>query len=355
MRVLHLISTLDRGGAETQLIQQVNFQKTRGLDVAICFLKGKGSLVEAAKGVSIKKVRGRFFLSQFFAFVFFVRKQKPDLIVAHLPRSELLAAVVSKITRIKFLVTKHNTEQFWPKGNKSISRIMANFVDRSACSTICITRAIQDFLFSIHEANFQKSTVVHYGIQRDDRDNSRTEHTNSQSGMTNIICVARLEPQKNLSILIELIPRIYDINPILEIFGDGSERDTLSFKIQKKKLEDRIKLRGVTDDICLKMRSSDILILPSLYEGLGLVLLEALDQGCLVVASRIPAIEEVLGSDYPLLFNPLSISELEERVREALNVDRSWFSLYRLEVLERFTLEEQFGKTLNVYRSCLEK
>jgi len=173
--------------------------------------------------------------------------------------------------------------------------------------------------------------------------------------MTNIICVARLEPQKNLSILIELIPRIYDINPILEIFGDGSERDTLSFKIQKKKLEDRIKLRGVTDDICLKMRSSDILILPSLYEGLGLVLLEALDQGCLVVASRIPAIEEVLGSDYPLLFNPLSISELEERVREALNVDRSWFSLYRLEVLERFTLEEQFGKTLNVYRSCLEK
>jgi glycosyltransferase involved in cell wall biosynthesis len=355
VRVLHLITTLDRGGAETQLIQQVEVQQTHGLDVTIYYLKGKGTLAKFTKEASARRLKGCFFLVQLYSLIFLIMRQKPDLVVAHLPRSELLAALVSKITRTKLIVTKHNTEKFWPKGNPVASRMLAKFVDRRACSTICISEAVRDFLCSAKELNSSTATVIRYGIKRRNRDSSQYWESTGQSAETKIICVARLEPQKNLSALIELIPRIDDINPVLEIFGEGSERDSLRFQIQSKNLGNRIKLRGVSDNVRSKMRESDIMILPSLYEGLGFVLLEALEEGCLIVASRVPAIEEVLGKDYPFLFNPKSVSEFEERVRDVLTVNRSWFSQYSLEVLERFSLEEQVSKTLNVYRACLEK
>lgn len=352
MKILHLITTLDRGGAEMQLVQQVRFQNIQGLETEIRYLKGKGLLAGQFEGERVGKIPGGFFLVQIIFLLFLVKRKKFDIVTAHLPRSELAAAIVSRLTNYALIVTKHNTEKFWPQGNEMVSKLLARFVDKAACMTICITKAVKDYLISKGELREENSVVIHYGIERKVKEKSDFPLPLAQKSSLRIICVARLEPQKNLMSLIELIPRISDLNPELRIFGVGSQREFLHSQINARALEDKIKLCGLTENPRGEMESSHLMILPSIYEGLGLVILEALDEGCLVIASRIPAVVEVLGNDYPLLFDPDSQPELELRVRQALYIESSWFSEYRGRVLKQFSLEVQFEKTSHLYNLC---
>jgi glycosyltransferase involved in cell wall biosynthesis len=144
-----------------------------------------------------------------------------------------------------------------------------------------------------------------------------------------------------------------DLNPVLEIFGVGSQEHYLSSQIERYGLSSRIKLRGLTSSPYAEFESADLMILPSAYEGFGLVLLEALNAGCPVVASRIPAVIEVLGEMYPYLFNPNSKSELEQRVRGIVLSERAWLDDYRDKTLEKFSLEKQFNKTTEIYGLCM--
>lgn len=337
-----------------QLVQQVLYQREQGLETEIRYLKGNGALVDQFKGERVGKISGQSLFVQIFFLFVFIKRQKFDIVIAHLPRSELAAAVVSKLTKNTLIVTKHNTEKFWPRGNQLVSKFLSRFVDRAACVTICITKAVKDYLISKGELKNETSLVIHYGIKEKVKEELDFPFPLIQKTSLRMVCVARLEPQKNLMSLIELIPRITDLNPELRIFGVGSQKDILHSQIKARGLEDKIELCGLTENPRDEMRSSHLLILPSIYEGLGLVILEALDEGRLVIASRIPAVVEVLGINYPLLFDPYSQSELEARVRQALSIDASWFVKYRDRVLKQFSLEVQFEKTNHLYNSCIK-
>jgi glycosyltransferase involved in cell wall biosynthesis len=282
-----------------------------------------------------------------------MRSQKFEIINAHLPRSELASAIATLFVPSHLIITKHNSERFWPNGVPRISRALAEFVEESACATICITRAVLEFLIKNQESDGESCFVVHYGIkQENERIEVRRNYSQNREELK-IICVARLEPQKNLFRLIDLIPRLADLNPKLRIFGLGSQKSLLNKQIQERSLGNRIEICGFTDDARGEMKKSRLFILPSNYEGFGLVLLEALDEGCIVVASSIPAVTEVLGEDYPFLFRPDSVSEMELRVRQALFAESEWLSNYRSKVLKKFNLKRQFDKTDIIYRHCL--
>jgi len=354
MKVLHVITTMDRGGAETQLIQLVKFQSDKGFEVEIRYLKGNGALANATPDIKISRVSGRLFFIQVFVLFLLIKRCKPDIVNAHLPRSEVVSAIVTRLCHGSLVVTKHNSERFWPNGFSLVSKLLSSYVEKSACATICITRAVLDHLVSVGESNNLNYFVVHYGIQCKNFEISLKDSFRNSHNELDIICLARLEPQKNLVALIDLIPRVRDLHPKIRIFGAGSQESELSTQINKKGLSREIVLCGLTNDARSEMRKSKLLLLPSNYEGFGLVLLEALDEGCIVVATRIPAIMEVLGEDYPFLFDPQSRSEMELRVRQALLAESDWYIDYRERTLHRFTLQEQFNKTEKIYRRCIQ-
>ncbi|MDP3093541.1 MAG: glycosyltransferase family 1 protein [bacterium] len=98
---------------------------------------------------------------------------------------------------------------------------------------------------------------------------------------------------------------------------------------------------------------ADIFIYPSLYEGFGLPILEAMASGCLVFASNIPPVREIVADDN-LLFNPLAIGEICEKIRYYLDIENSKKQLligsYR-EILGKFTWRKAAEEMISIFNS----
>ena len=107
-----------------------------------------------------------------------------------------------------------------------------------------------------------------------------------------ILTVARLDQQKGLLFLLEAAAQVPD--SIFVIVGEGPERGTLQTKCQNLSLENRVIFAGFRHDIPAWLGHCTLFVLPSLYEGVPISLLEAMAAGKPVIASAIPGIMEAL-------------------------------------------------------------
>lgn len=107
---------------------------------------------------------------------------------------------------------------------------------------------------------------------------------------------ARLSPEKNLVMLIEVIAACRDQGQLfnLEIVGEGPQRRELEERVRQLDLHDQVSLPGSLSDLAHWYPRLDAFVLPSLTEGMPLTVLEALSCGCPVIASATGAIPELL-------------------------------------------------------------
>ena len=105
-----------------------------------------------------------------------------------------------------------------------------------------------------------------------------------------VIAAGRLTYQKNFQSLITIWKQVTEKHPdwILEIYGEGEEKNNLKNLITKLNLEGHVFLKGKTSDIFRAMSNSSIFILSSIYEGFGLVITEAMSCGLPVVSYACP-------------------------------------------------------------------
>jgi glycosyltransferase involved in cell wall biosynthesis len=156
--------------------------------------------------------------------------------------------------------------------------------------------------------------------------------------------VGRLVPGKGLDILIGALPQIRAINPVarLNIVGDGPERPRLEDITRSLGLASCVDFFGAVEnsDLPRFYRRATLLVLPSLEEGFGLVVAEALGCGCPVAASDLPAVRDLLEDGRGgWLFRTGDSADLTEKVCELLANERLRQSLAetgRASVLERY-------------------
>ena len=135
-----------------------------------------------------------------------------------------------------------------------------------------------------------------------------------------ILCVARMTPQKNHRLLISAFARLVRTHPTarLHLVGDGPEAGAIRRRIARLGLRDRVEMLGPRDDVPDLMRDADLLVLPSDFEGLPLVVLEAMAAGLPVVATRIGGVTEALGPAHPWLVPPGDRRALTAALADAL-------------------------------------
>jgi len=174
-----------------------------------------------------------------------------------------------------------------------------------------------------------------------------------------ILFLGTLEPRKNLSGLIDAFTAIADDIPqSLVITGSiGWKSAPLLEKLENSSLRDRIHLTGYVDgsDIPALLSMADVFVYPSLYEGFGIPVLEAMACGAPVVTSSVSSMPEVAG-DAALLADPRSSSAIAEALRRfALNpVLRDEYSALGLRRASEFSWRKAAAQTLDVYRRTLE-
>ncbi len=204
-----------------------------------------------------------------------------------------------------------------------------------------------------------KTILVHNGVEQFmvlPRDKARADLTlkaRNVNGMAWIGTIAELTPNKGLTYLIDAVAEIPNV--ALFIISDGELRDVLAQQIKIRKLADRIFLMGAIPDARKYLEAFDIVVLPSLKEGLPYIILEAGIAGRAVVASNVGGIPEIIENEKTGLLIPARNSVALATTFAQLIADEDLRSklgsALKSKVEKEFSLENMCRGTIQVYEN----
>ena len=227
-----------------------------------------------------------------------------------------VAGLVSRMTDVTWSLTLHGLADF---GNPEVSRV-ADKIAR-ARFVICVSdfgRA-QCMLVSPSE-HWSKINVVHCGLNPAQFSPTQTTPRLAEDKPFRLLNVARLGPEKGHVVLLDALCELKRTGCHVScvIVGDGPMRKRLEQTVREYGLAEDVRLVGAVgqDEIAAYYGSADAFVLPSLSEGLPVVLMEAMAMKLPVVASRIMGIPELVEHGVQgLLVSPARPSELAEEIQ----------------------------------------
>jgi glycosyltransferase involved in cell wall biosynthesis len=225
-----------------------------------------------------------------------IQKEKPDVLLSNGFPALLLVPI-----SVLFLKTKPKifyVHHFQKQKEKFLTRKIYLWFLKKYEKVIAVSSATADSLKRVFPEIKEKILSIPNGIdtKRFEIKESKEElrkKLNLPDGILGI-CVGRLAPFKNQKFLVKVAKEIKGDDFCILIIGDGDEYENLKSQIEKEKLEDKVKLLGFvpSDEIPYYLKASDIFLYPSLKEGFGIVILEAMASGLPVVIFKEIYIEE---------------------------------------------------------------
>jgi len=177
-------------------------------------------------------------------------------------------------------------------------------------------------------------------------------------GIPFILAAGKISPRKNVAGIIQAFDRLRDIIPhhLVLVGASGWDMDEVQKSIQDTAVANRVHFTGyVTDEQLRTLYSlASLYVHPSLYEGFGLTVLEAMASGCPVVTSNVYSLPEVAG-DGALLVDPYSVDAIAEAIR-LVCLDSSFASNLAERGLARasgFTWMRCAEQVVEIYRSVV--
>lgn len=369
LRVLHISTTINRGGAENHLADLIEGQVSKGLEVGCAYLKGDAYWAKrlVRLGVPITDLRMRFNGAP--APIFRLRKlicaYKPDIVHAHGTHAEFYGylARCALADSPPLVISRHEERLrlFRVPGFSLFDRVIA----RAAKKFIAISHAVKRADVARVPKLAEKMEVVHYGFDipnSDDGDRCKRafairDEWQVPTKALLVVTLARMVPEKSLDTLIRAFADFSGTRDSagarLAIVGKGPLEAQLRQLARQLDVDQSIVWAGFREDVVDILEASDVFVLSSTCEGFGLVLLEAMAAALPIVASRTSAIPEiVLDGETGLLFAPrdwrtlakhlsrlADSAELRERLGRA--------GLKRL--VEDFQVDEMIEQTVDIY------
>lgn len=370
-RVLHIITAFDRGGAENHLAELVRHQEHSGIRVTIAYLRGRGSWAPEmrALGAEVHDLGLRFYgdLRPLRRLRKLVRCATFDLVHAHLPPAELYARLallgISRET-LPLVVTKHNDCRFHALPGELF---MDRWVARRASAMIVISEAVGFYMTARGIGREPcRMEVVPYGIDVAPFDRVTPEAVSAlrrewAAGSETLVYgfVGRLVEQKAITTLIRafaLFTKHTRCDVRLVIVGEGPLKAELQRCAEEAGIASLVVWAGFREDIPTVMNAFNVFTLTSIFEGFGLVLVEAMAARRAVIATRVSAIPEVVvHGETGILAAPLDTGSIATAMAQM--TDRAvrthlGAAGYR-RAFEHFTLERMWQSTDAVYAHCL--
>jgi glycosyltransferase involved in cell wall biosynthesis len=291
-------------------------------------------------------------------FVRDLRLARPDVFHAHLSwplaaKFPLLGALLARCPVV--VATVQLFSRFHLDRSSYVQeRLLARGVDRY----IAVSQDIGAKLVDVMHWPAHKIEVIHNGVRVEPVprvDAAVRRELSGDTGLPVVVTAARLDPQKGLDILIRAAADVPEARFV--IAGAGDERSKLEAAVAERGLEDRVVFLGQRNDVSQLLAASDVFVLPSLYEGSSLAVLEAMSAGKAVIASRIGGTDElVVDEQSGLLVPPSDAGALASAVRRLLDDSQLRGRLgaaARDRVQQRFTASMVADRTTRLYEELL--
>lgn len=344
LRVLHLITRLVVGGAqENTLLTVARLDRTR-YDVTLASgptVGPEGSLEERIPG-DIEFVRIPELIRQphpikdavaLARLVALMRRGRFDIVHTHTTKAGLLGRIAARIVGEPIVVHTPHGHAFhdylsrgWSEALKRMERWLARWTD----VIICLTPAERDDHLRFRVAPAGKFEIIHSGvdISRFAAADARIEPSAKRRDLDLptdgplVGCVARLVPVKGVQYLLEAVPFIREAVPAATVVfvGDGPLRTEMELRAADLGLNGAVAFLGLRDDVPELLPLFDVVVLPSLNEGMGRAAVEAMAAGRPVVGTRVSGIQDVITHEVSgLLVPPADPQEIAGAVVRVLN------------------------------------
>ncbi|NIR50720.1 glycosyltransferase [candidate division KSB1 bacterium] len=293
--VLHIIHTLEHGGAEKLLLSTVREMKN-SVNLTVCSMYGNDQLIEdfEAEDIPIFRLnwKNKYNPLIVFKLMQIIKQVQPDLVHTHLFFATVYGRIAARLGGIPVISTEHN-ESNWNKN--WFSRVAYRLSARYASRIVAVSEAVKTALINKGQIPASKVSVLHNAIRvhefRKSTPADRMHYNEFVVGS-----VGRLDHRKGFDVLLRAISKIKDSDiPIKCILvGAGKEERKLKRLAAALKIEEQVVFVGMQKDILPYLRQMQVFVLPSRNEGLGIALLEAMAAGCPVVASHVGGPAEII-------------------------------------------------------------
>lgn len=355
-RILLLITDLELGGTPTVVRElALRLRATGSVEIEVACLSTWGpvawQLRDAGVTVTTLNAKGAHDLSILPPFVRLVRGGRFDTVFSFLIHANALAAAASLWIRDVRWIQSIQTTQPRPRWHWQVQRAVHRGAETVVVPSMSVARCAREWSHIPDD----KIVVIPNAIDLSDYADARSTVPVADPRPYPIAFLGRLDPIKDIPTLIDAVAIVEAKVAIhLHIFGQGAEQARIEREIAARNLSGRITMHGAIDRPQTALASAGLLVLPSLAEGFGLVLIEAMAAGVPIVATNVPGIRDVVrDGETGLLVRPSDATALAgaiARIVQDRTLRETMIANAASDVRERFTWErvlKQYQKLLS--------
>ncbi len=303
IKILHIIKSLGRGGAEMLLPETLNLHNKDNFEFHyIYFLPWKDQMVQALKdfGGKVNCIPSKNNVSLIFQaskVSNYCRKERIDIIHSHLPWSGFLGRVVHLQTKIPLIYTEHNIQERYHFVTRLLNKKSFNIQNIVLGVSENVTNSIENnikpkipvktLLNGVNTEKFRKNVQLKKDI--------RERFTIPQNAIV-VGNIAVFREQKNIPLWLNAFRKINNSFPDVYglIVGAGPEEENIKKLLGELDLEQRVILPGLQTDTVAYFSAMDMFMMSSDFEGLPIALLEAMSMECAVVSTKAGGVVEAV-------------------------------------------------------------
>lgn len=302
VNVLIIVTEAIGGGVERLIYDQMHYYNKERFNLHVITLR-EGYLEKEFSSTPAKygclHARKRICFRAITKLIHYIEKNNIDIVHTHLYLPDIYGFILKALVpHIKLFTTKHNTNQF---RKNPFWGLLDNLLSMPAACIIAVSQSVKQFISKYEHISPQRIKVIYHGVDvnrfRPAADNARTRRSIGLKPNDFVVgIVGRITEQKGHKYLFDAIAELRKkiSNIRLLVVGVGELEQELGEYSSKLGLQKSIMFLGYRKDTPRLYSAMDVLCLPSVYEGLGLVLVEAMLCNTITVATNVDGITEII-------------------------------------------------------------
>lgn len=359
MKIIQIIPDLGFGGAEIMAENLIYKLKEKGHTILVVSLFNNHS--EIAKRIEKNRVKIIYLnkkngidLLQIYKLYKLLKQEKPDVVHTHrhctvyaFPAA-VMAGVSAKVHTLHNIAKKENTK---------IHRKINKFYFRHfQVIPVALSQNIRNTVVDEYFLEPENIPIIFNGI---DISKCKIKKYTDLHDPIQIIHIGRFAHAKNHINIIKAFKLVHEkySNCELLLLGEGELKKQIADEVKENNLVPFIHFVGQTSDVFSYLHNSDIFILPSIYEGMPITIIEAMGTGIPIIAAPVGGVSEMVRNNEEALYCDTTPDSIAQTILKLLESEklRKKISQNELHSVNRFTSEEMANQYLKLYQTLLNR
>jgi len=359
IKICYVIGTLEIGGAEKQLLKLVRDINRERFTPVVIALRSGTMREEFEKVVKVIIAGKKWKIDPLFLLRLtdILKREKPDILHTFMFTSNTWGRIAGILSGVSVILASERCVDIWKKWyHRLIDRILLKFTYK----VICNSNAVKNFYQKTERIPENKLSVVYNGVDLSEFQKINPDKTGIEKKGGLIGAGGRFTQQKGFINLLMAVPEILKILPDTKfvLVGDGPLRKSFEEFTKNHTISDSVIFTGYRKDILSIFSLCDIIVVPSLFEGMPNIVLEAMALKKPVIGTDIPEIAELIEDGQNGFLVPVkdNFKEIAEKIILLLknpdirrNMGEKGYNLIKT----NFSIENMVKRYENIYMESL--